>query len=132
MSTDCVEKVARSDVENSYLPAKIRGINITVLVLRLVLVSHSSVRFVPLCCLQLNQKIARVCLSSGTFSNCLLMDLSEVEIGKTISILKEIKNVPSFYKLSGVWYGNGEGREWLLNRLLVVFSRCFTTLNELE
>ena len=45
--------------------------------------------------------------------------ISEVEIGKIISILKEIKNIASFYRLSCVWFGNREGRgmvaKWTFN-----------------
>lgn len=48
-------------------------------------------------------------LSSGSFSNCFLMDLSEEKPRKSIHVLNEIKNLPSAYKILWVMFGNRRG-----------------------
>jgi len=52
-----VERVTRSDVEKYYILAKICGMNVIVLDLDLALLSHASVGFLAVCCLQLSRKM---------------------------------------------------------------------------
>lgn len=87
-----MERVTRSDVEKHHIPAKIYGMNVTVL--DLVLMSQIAKGFSTLL-LAAEQKVPQASLSSVCFATTCLEDFSEVEIGRIIQT--------DFYNITGLF-----------------------------